>query len=136
MKPTDKEVQKAIKFWHKTSKENFQTAKIMHKAKRYNFAMFMCQQAIEALLKGVYIIKHRERPPYIHDLPRLVEKIKMKIPQKIIQPIKNIDSHYIKARYKEDRFNPEIYNHNNSTETIKITYKVIKWYLQKLKLKI
>lgn len=48
-----KDTDKVVKFWLMSSKDNFETASATLKAGRYNFAMFMCQQAVEALLKAV-----------------------------------------------------------------------------------
>src|SRR4030067_1578377 len=129
-----KDVDEALGFWLLSSKENFETAKAMLKAGRYNFTMFMCQQAVEALLKAVFIIQKNERPEYIHKLPKLVEMIGIKIPKTIDKKILKIDAHYIKARYKEDRFNTKIYNKQNATALLKDTEDVIKWLAKKMKL--
>ncbi|OGW03565.1 MAG: hypothetical protein A2889_02060 [Nitrospinae bacterium RIFCSPLOWO2_01_FULL_39_10] len=129
-----KNTDKAVSFWLLSSKDNFKTSIAMLKAGRYNFAMFMCQQAVEALLKAIFIIQKNERPEYIHKLPRLVEMIGIKIPKTIDKKILKIDAHYIKARYKEDRFNTKIYNKQNATALLKDTEDVIKWLAKKMKL--
>lgn len=129
-----KNTDKAVNFWLLSSKDNFTTATAMLKAGRYNFAMFMCQQAVESILKAVFIIQRNERPEYIHKLPRLVEMTDIKIPKTIDKKILKIDAHYIKARYKEDRFNTKIYNKQNATALLKDTEDVIKWLTKKMKL--
>src|SRR3972149_9693779 len=131
-----KNTDKAVSFWLLSSKDNFKTSIAMLKAGRYNFAMFMCQQAVEALLKAVFIIQKNERPEYIHKLPKLVEMIGIKIPKSIDNKILKIDAHYIKARYKEDRFNTKIYNKRNASNLLKDTEDVIQWFTKKMKLKI
>ena len=131
-----KDTDKVVKFWLMSSKDNFETASATLKAGRYNFAMFMCQQAVEALLKAVFIILKNERPEYIHKLPRLVELTGIKVPKSVDEKILKIDAHYIKARYKEDRFNEKIYNKRNATSLLKDTEDVIRWYTKKLKLEI
>src|SRR4030065_1251957 len=129
-----KDTKMAIRFWLLSSNDNFETAKAMLKAGRYNFTMFMCQQAVEALLKAVFIIQKNERPEYIHKLPKLVEMIGIKIPKSIDNKILKIDAHYIKARYKEDRFNPKIYNKRTASALLKNTGDVIRWFTKNLKL--
>ena len=131
-----KDINKAVKFWLMSSKDNFETAEAMLKAGRYNFAMFMCQQTVEAILKAVFIIQKNERPEYIHKLPKLVEMTGIEIPKSIDEKILKIDAHYIKARYKEDRFNTKIYNKRNTANLLKDTEDVIKWFTKKLKLEI
>lgn len=134
MAPTNNEIEKAIKFWLKTAKDNFETSKIMHKAGRYNFAMFMCQQTVEALFKGIYIAKHKDRPPYIHDLELLLNKIDIETRKDILEDVKKINPHYIKARYVEDRFDSLIYNKSNSSNTIKSTERIFQWFTKKMNL--
>jgi len=96
--------------------------------------MFMCQQTVEAILKAVFILQKNERPEYIHKLPKLVELTGIKIPKTIDKKILKIDAHYIKARYKEDRFNTRIYNKRNATALLKDTEDVMKWFIKKMKL--
>src|SRR3972149_4069155 len=109
-----KDIEKSKKFWLLAAKDNFETAKILFEAHRYNFSIFMCQQAVEALLKAVYIIKKKDRPEYIHKLPKLLDLINIDVPNSIDKKILRLDAHYIKARYKEDRFNSKIYNKENA----------------------
>lgn len=130
-----KDSNKAISFWLMSSTDNLETARAMLKAGRSNFAMFMCQQAVEALLKAVYITQKNDRPEYIHKLPRLVEVTGIILPKAIDRKILKIDAHYIKARYKEDRFNVKIYNERNATQLLKDAEDVIVWFTKKLNLK-
>lgn len=129
-----KNTNKAVNFWLMSSMDNFKTAEAMLKTGRYNFAMFMCQQTVEAILKAVFIIQKNERPEYIHKLPKLVELTGVKIPKTIDKKILKIDAHYIKARYKEDRFNTKIYNRRSATALLKDTEAVIKWFTKKMRL--
>lgn len=131
-----KNTDKAIRFWLDSAKDNFETAKIMLKAGRWNFAMFMCQQTVEALLKAVFITQKDERPPYIHKLPKLLELTGVKVPPYIDIKILKIDAHYIKARYKEDRFDPKIYNRVNAQRLMRDTEEVLNWFIGNLRLEI
>lgn len=127
---------RAIKFWLDCTKDNFIAAKAMFKAGRWSLCMFMCQQTVEALLKAVYILTKEDRPPYIHKLPQLLELTEIKVPKVIDEKILKIDAHYIKARYKEDRFEPKVYNKLNAKRLIEDTERVILWFTKTLKLKI
>lgn len=130
-----KDPDKAVSFWLMSSKDNLETAAAMLKVGRYNFAMFMCQQSVEALLKAVFIVQKNDRPEYIHKLPRLVELIGFELPKMIDRKVLKIDAHYIKARYKEDRFNRKIYNRRNAAQLLKDAQDVITWFTKRLKLK-
>jgi len=131
-----KNIKKTEKFWLLSAKDNFGTAKDLFNANRYNFSIFMCQQAVEALLKAVYIIKKKDRPEFIHKLPKLLDLINIDVPDSIDKKILKLDAHYIKARYKEDRFNSKIYNKENTQSILKDTEEIFQWFMKNLKLKI
>lgn len=127
---------RAIRFWLDCTKDNFIAAKAMFKAGRWSLCMFMCQQTIETLLKAVYILNKQERPKYLHKLSKLLDLTEVKVPKIIDEMILSIDAHYIKARYKEDRFNSRVYNKVSAQRIIKDTEEVILWFTKNLKLKV
>jgi HEPN domain-containing protein len=124
-----------ISFWLKSSLDDLNTAKAMLLAKRYNYALFMCQQAIEELLKAVIVVQTNDRPPFLHDLITLSKKINLKIPKHIYKNLSDINPHYIVARYKPQRFDPNIYNLTAAKKAIKITQETIKWFTVKMALR-
>jgi len=124
-----------IKFWLQASLDDFNTAKAMLLAKRYNYTMFMCQQAIEELLKATIVIQTNDHPPFLHDLILLSQKINLKIPQATRENLRNINPHYIIARYKPQRFDPKIYNPASAKKTIRATEETIKWFAKKMALR-
>jgi HEPN domain-containing protein len=132
----EKDTKKQIKFWLDCVEDNFKASKAMLETDRWSLAMFMCQQTIEALLKAVFVFTKNERPPYIHKLPRILELTETKVPRTIDIKILKIDAHYIKSRYKEDRFNVKIYNRRNALALIKDTKEVLRWFVKNIKLKI
>ena len=64
---------KVTLYWLEHSKYDLDTAKAMFDSGRYLYVTFMCQQAIEKLLKAIITIKKEETPPKIHNLSRLAE---------------------------------------------------------------
>ena len=95
----------------------------------------MCQQSLEELLKAIIMIQTKDHPPYIHDLIMLSKKIDLQIPEDIHKILRNINPHYIVARYKSQRFDPKVYNKAAAGKTIKATEETIKWFAEKLDLK-
>lgn len=129
-----KNIENAILFWRNCARDNMDTARAMYKSGRWSFCMFMCQQTIEAILKAGYIHLKKEPPPYIHNLVLLVNQIGLKLPRDIDAAIILANAHYIKARYKEDRFNPKIYNRKSAHQLLKETEETIKWFIKNLNL--
>ncbi|HLB95676.1 MAG TPA: HEPN domain-containing protein [Patescibacteria group bacterium] len=127
-------MEKILEFWVNASKEDFETAKAMFRASRYNYTMFMCQQSLEDMLKAIILVKTKKRPPYIHDLVKLLEITKIKIPHDLLEKVEDINPHYIQARYHRARFDPKIYNKANAQKIISETEEILKWLTQKEKL--
>ena len=124
-----------LKFWLNSCFDDLDTAKAMLAARRYNYAMFMCQQALEELLKAVIVIQTNDHPPYLHDLIILSKKISLKIPKHIYKNLRDINPHYIVARYKPQRFDVKVYNLSAAKKTVKDTEGIIKWLTEKMELK-
>jgi HEPN domain-containing protein len=127
--------EETIKFWFNSALDDLKTAKAILSAKRYNYTMFMCQQALEELLKAVIVSETNAHPPFLHDLILLSRKINLKIPVHILNNLRNINPHYIIARYKPQRFDPKIYNLPAAKKIITATEETIKWLSTKTALK-
>lgn len=54
--------------WEDIAKYDLETAEAMFHAGRYLYVVFMCQQAIEKLTKGLYILKKGEEAPKTHNI--------------------------------------------------------------------
>ncbi len=124
-----------IKFWLNSCMDDFKTAQAMFHAHRYNYTMFMCQQSLEELLKAIIVIQTSGQPPFLHDLILLSKKIHLTLPNHIQQNLRNINPHYIIARYKPQRFDPNVYNQITAKHTIKVTKETTEWFTKKMALK-
>ena len=54
-------------YWEQTALYDLETAQAMLDARRYLYVAFMCQQAIEKLVKGLYVLFRGEEPPRTHN---------------------------------------------------------------------
>jgi HEPN domain-containing protein len=82
--------EETIKFWLRSALDDLKTAKAMLSARRYNYAMFMCQQALEELLKAAIVYETSSPAPFLHDLVLLSRKINLKIPLHILNNLRDI----------------------------------------------
>jgi HEPN domain-containing protein len=96
--------QKIIDNWISLAEYDLATAQDMSKAGRYLYVAFMCQQAIEKILKACYVKQHESTPPYTHNLLRLIKELKFKdeVGDEIMSAIEELNSYYIESRYTED----------------------------------
>jgi HEPN domain-containing protein len=63
---------KIVEHWIERSQYDLDTPKVMLDTGRYLYVSYMCQQAVEKLLKGIIAHQGKENYP-IHNLNRLAE---------------------------------------------------------------
>lgn len=120
-------IPKQARIWLDNAKDDLATAKAMLCARRYNYTAFMGQQCLEKLLKGIYILRKNEPPPYIHDLVKLGQRVEIDIPDGIQTSLAAISNHYIAARYGEVRSN---YNRQIAEDVLAKTEEVYQWFIE------
>lgn len=124
-----------IEYWVELSKYDLETAKAMLKSQRFLYVGYMCNQAIEKILKAYYVKEKRKQPPYTHKLVRIAEESniyklfndKQKDFLDIISPL-NIEARY--PTQKQMLF--ESLSNNRCQEIIKETEELITWIRNKL----
>ena len=96
-------MENAIQEWVKTSEYDLKTAEAMLETERYLYVVFMCQQAIEKILKAIYCQKKNELPPRTHNLLYLVDILELKVTDsdKTLLPVLN--QFYLETRYPGER---------------------------------
>lgn len=96
--------QKIIENWLSLAEYDLATAHDMSKAGRYLYVAFMCQQAIEKIMKACYVKQHMSTPPYTHNLLRLFKELDFQdeLPNETMETIEELNSYYIESRYTED----------------------------------
>ena len=96
-------MQKAAQEWLETSEYDLETAEAMLKTERYLYVAFMCQQAIEKILKAIYVQGKNELPPRTHNLLYLIDvlQIDMEDPDKNL--FSKLNQFYLETRYPGER---------------------------------
>lgn len=89
---------KVVSAWLEKSEDDLATAKTLLENRRFNWSVFICQQALEKCLKAGYVKKNKEVPPYIHKLERL-SILELDPPEEILNAIIEIDKYYLATRY-------------------------------------
>jgi len=94
---------KITKYWIEHSEYDLKTAEAMYKSRRYLYVTFMCQQAIEKIIKAVITTISSEAPPRIHNLVRLAELagIKTNLDQEQVELLASLTPFCIEARYAD-----------------------------------
>ena len=116
------------KKWMKKAEEDLKAAKLMFKAKKYEYAAFWCQQSAEKAFKAVQIEKE-SRFDKIHDLVILAKKTGA--PEEIIEICKRLTIAYVYARYPDASSGKEDMK-EISEKFIEKSKEVMKWVKSKL----
>jgi HEPN domain-containing protein len=94
--------EKDIKSWVDASRYDLETARALFKSRRYLYVLFMCQQALEKLLKARVTAQTREFPPRIHNLARLGELAGFEFSQEEKTLLERLSLYYLQSRYPPD----------------------------------
>ena len=89
--------------WIKVAEDDLDTASFCYNGKRYLWTIFMCQQAIEKILKALYINTYDKVPPKKHDLIELAghANIFEDCSEETKDLFRRLTRYYIKTRYPE-----------------------------------
>ena len=91
---------KYVSHWLERSKYDLETAKAMLDTRRYLYVAYMCQQAVEKLLKAIIAQHGKENLP-IHNLNRLAELAELsgELEEEQIDLLAELTAYNIVARY-------------------------------------
>ena len=90
---------KKIEYWLDIADYDMQTAHHMQRSNRYLYAVFMCQQAIEKILKALYIQKLGKEAPFSHNLVYLHSLIDVGLTDEKLLTMAELTTYYIEGRY-------------------------------------
>ena len=94
-----------FEYWLDTAQYDLETAEAMLDSKRWLYVVFMCQQAIEKLVKGLYVLYIDDNVPRTHNITVLIEKMEHLLPKKMTEEnydlIEELTIYYIKGRYTD-----------------------------------
>lgn len=94
-------IKRATRQWWQHAKEDLETATFLLRARKYLYVGFMCQQAVEKLLKGIICQELDILPPRTHNLISLADVIDARIAdtQRIL--LSTLTEYYLNNRYPD-----------------------------------
>ena len=96
-------MKRTVEEWLKISAYDLQTAEAMLISGRYLYVVFMCQQAIEKILKAIYSDKKNELPPRTHNLLYLVDVLNLNILESDKILLSQLNQFYLESRYPDEQ---------------------------------
>lgn len=127
---------KITSYWVKHSEYDLETARAMLKTGRYLYVTFMCQQAIEKILKAIITTVSDMTPPRSHNLPHLAELAGLvdQMTEEQLKFCKDLTPFCIETRYAEELEKlSKLANKSLAEEYLKKTEEMYRWLKQKIK---
>jgi HEPN domain-containing protein len=97
--------QEKYAYWLDIAEYDLKTAEAMFSSGRWLYVVFMCQQAIEKLIKGLYLLYVDDNIPRSHDIPSILSRFLDKLPQPVsdehITLFRRLSAYYLETRYPE-----------------------------------
>jgi HEPN domain-containing protein len=126
--------QEKFKYWLRVAEYDLKTAEAMLSTGRWLYVAFMCQQAIEKLVKGLYTLYVDDNPPRMHNIETIVARFEQRLPVGIPPEtnalFERLSICYVNNRYPE--FKDELGSQSNEQEAKALfskTQEVFAWLL-------
>jgi HEPN domain-containing protein len=73
-------IEDKFQYWLSYANNDMDSAEFMLKSGRWYYTVFMCQQAIEKLIKGLYLLYVDDNVPRLHDINGIFDRFRDKLP--------------------------------------------------------
>jgi HEPN domain-containing protein len=92
-------------YWLSCAQNDMDSSEVMLQNGRWFYTVFMCQQAIEKLVKGLYIIYVDDNVPRLHDINSIFDRFKDKLPEPLSDDhaalFDTLSQFYLRSRYPD-----------------------------------
>ena len=125
---------KVVAYWVERAEYDLETAKAMLETARYLYVAYMCQQAVEKLLKALIAQQNKETLP-IHNLNRLAEiaGISDHLDPEQFGFLAELTPYCVEARYGDYKESlSEIVNAEKAKVVYEKTREIFGWLFQKI----
>ena len=122
--------------WIEIAEYDFTTANAMLKTGRYLYVAFMCQQALEKMLKAIIVLKTDKFPPKVHKLEFLANEagINKELSEEQKDLLNELSFFYLNNRYPDFKIElNKLITKEKAMILIERTKDLLKWTKQKIK---
>jgi HEPN domain-containing protein len=97
--------QEKYEYWLDIAQYDLGTADAMYSSQRWLYVVFMCEQAVEKLVKGLYTLYVDDNVPKTHNINSLVRAFEDKLPETVSSDkfilFEDLRSFYLNGRYAD-----------------------------------
>ncbi|WP_172613605.1 HEPN domain-containing protein [Moorella sp. E306M] len=117
-----------VKEWMEQAEYDFSTAKAMFHARKYLYMIYMCQLALEKILKAVVALRTDKTPPKTHKLLLLVKLGQVNLVEEHLEFLGTLDAIGSGARYPKDLAAArKTYSRNVAQDYLVKTKEILEW---------
>jgi HEPN domain-containing protein len=128
------EIIEKVEYWLDIADYDMKTARSLQKSKRYLHTVFMCQQAVEKLLKANYLKIFSGEAPFSHNLVYLESLMNLGASDNHLKLIAELTTYYIEGRYPTYKKKlSSLIDRDKSSSILKQSEELFKWLKLKLK---
>jgi len=128
------DAQEKFEYWLDIAQYDLDVAESMLINEHWLYVVFMCQQSIEKLIKGLYSYYMPDTPPHLHNIKTIGTRIEPFLPQPI--PTEKMDffdeltAYYLNNRYPDyvSKLSSQI-SETEAAEVLKKSKEVFAWLL-------
>ena len=92
-------------YWLSYAQNDMDCAEVMLQSGRWFYTVFMCQQAIEKLVKGLYLLYVDDNVPRLHDINNIFDRFKDKLSEPLtadhVVLFDTLSQFYLRSRYPD-----------------------------------
>ena len=127
-------MRKEVEKWWRQAEHELNGAEKNIGINEYSFAAFLCQQAVEAGLKALYMLKMGKNAPKTHDLVLLSDTLKA--PQNIRKIGERLSQSYMVSRYQgmTEKIPAEMYSEKDANAILVLAKEGMLWIKKELNL--
>ena len=126
--------QEKYEYWFDIAHYDLETANAMLTGRRWLYVVFMCQQSIEKLVKGLYILYIDDDVPHFHNIKAIFKRFEDKLASDISEEkykfFDRLSKYYLNNRYPEymSKLSSQI-SEEEAKEILSQTKEEFKWLL-------
>ena len=123
-----------FEFWFEYAQNDLDTAEAMFKSGRWMYVYITCQQALEKLVKGLYLFYVDDNIPRLHDIAvifgKYSDKLKNQIEDEYLSLFDKLSNFYLRSRYPDySKILSYQTTKKNSSSVLTKTKEAYKWLL-------
>jgi HEPN domain-containing protein len=123
-----------FEYWLDIAQYDLTTADAMFEAGRWLYVVFICEQAIEKLCKGLYVLYKDDDVPRVHSISQIVKRfedsLSVAVTDEQYQFFNRLSSFYLEARYPEYMQKlSALLNEQEAQDILYKTREVFSWLL-------